>query len=60
MNKSVEFIKETRLEMKKVIWPTRQEAVRYTIAIVLISSTVALFLGGLDFLFQWILNKFVL
>ena len=60
MTKPAEFLKETRIEMKKVTWPTREEAVRYTIAIIIISLAVALFLGGLDFLFQWILNKFVL
>ena len=46
--------------MKKVTWPTREETVRYTIAIIIISGAVALFLGGLDFLFQWFLNKFIL
>lgn len=60
MSKPTEFLKETRIEMKKVTWPTREEAVRYTIAIIIISGAVAFFLGGLDFLFQWILNKFVL
>jgi preprotein translocase subunit SecE len=60
MNKSVEFLKETRMEMKKVTWPTREEALNYTVAIVVISAAVAFFLGGLDFLFQWVLNKFVL
>lgn len=48
------------MEMKKVTWPTREEALNYTVAIVVISAAVAFFLGGLDFLFQWILNKFVL
>lgn len=60
MPKTTEFLKETRIEMKKVTWPTREETIRYTIAIVIISGAVALFLGGMDFLFQWILNKFVL
>ena len=60
MTKPIEFLKETKTEMKKVTWPTREETVRYTVASVIISGAVAFFLGGLDFLFQWVLNKFIL
>lgn len=58
--KLVTFLKETRIELRKVTWPTRQETTRYTVTVVVVSVAVALFLGGLDFIFQWILNVFVL
>jgi preprotein translocase subunit SecE len=58
--KIVTFLKEVRLEMKKVNWPTRQQTVRYTLIVIGVSVAVAAFLGGLDFLFTTILNKFVL
>lgn len=54
------FLKEVRLEMKKVNWPTRQETIRYTLIIIGVSAAVAIFLGGLDFLFTTLLNKLVL
>jgi len=54
------FLKEARVELKKVTWPTRQDTIRYTITVIIISAVVALFLGGLDFIFQFILNRFVL
>jgi preprotein translocase subunit SecE len=54
------FLKEARIELKKVTWPTRQETIRYTATVVTISATIAAFLGVLDLLFQWILNKFLL
>jgi preprotein translocase subunit SecE len=59
-NKIVTFLKEVRLEMKKVNWPTRQETVRKTLIVIGISVAVAVFLGGLDFIFTTLLNKFVL
>lgn len=54
------FLKEVRFEMKKVNWPTRKETIKYTLIIVGASLAVAAYLGGLDFLFSVLLNKFVL
>ncbi len=45
------FIKETRLEMKKVNWPTRSQTIRYVLIVVGASMAVAAFLGALDLLF---------
>lgn len=59
-NRFIGYIKESRAELKKVVWPTRQETTRSTAAVIVISGAVALFLGGLDFGFQFILNTFVL
>lgn len=54
------FLKEVRLEMKKVNWPSRKETVRYTLIIVGVSLVVAAFLGGLDYIFSTLLNKYVM
>ena len=59
-NKIITFLKEVRLEMKKVNWPTRQETIRKTMVVIGISVAVAAFLGTLDFIFTTLLNKFVL
>lgn len=59
-NKIITFLKEVRLEIKKVNWPTKQETFRYTLIVVGISVAVAIFLGTLDFIFTTLLNKFVL
>jgi preprotein translocase subunit SecE len=59
-NKIVTFLKEVRLEMKKVNWPTRQETIRYTLIVIGVSVAVAIFLGALDFIFTTLLNKFIL
>lgn len=56
----VTFLKDVRVEMRKVSWPTREQAINYTIVVILISAGVALFLGALDAVFTFILNTFVL
>ncbi len=58
--KIIDFFKEVGLEIKKVNWPSRQETIRYTLVVIGVSLVVALFLGGLDILFQYLLNSFLL
>ncbi len=60
LNKITTFLKEVRLEMKKVNWPTRKETIRYTLIGIGVSVVVSMFLGGLDFAFTTVLNKFIL
>ena len=59
-NKITTFLKEVKMEIKKVNWPTRDQTVRYTFIVLGISAVVALFLGSCDFLFTTLLDKFVL
>ena len=59
-NKIPTFLKEVRLEMKKVNWPTRQQTIRYTLIVIGVSLAVAAFLGTLDFIFNILLTKFIL
>ncbi|MBU1102088.1 preprotein translocase subunit SecE [Patescibacteria group bacterium] len=58
--KIITFLKEVRLELKKVTWPTRQETIKHTLAVIVISLAVAAFLGAADLLFTWLLNTFVI
>lgn len=54
------FLKEARLEMKKVNWPTRQQTIRYTLIVIGVSVAVAIYLGGLDVIFTRLIDKFIL
>lgn len=58
--KITSFLKESKIELKKVTWPTRNETIRYTIVVIAISGAVAAFLGILDLFFQYLINTFVL
>ena len=51
MTTPVAFLKETIDELRKVVWPKRQEVIRLTGVVILVSLIVGLFLGGLDFVF---------
>ena len=51
MTSPITFIKQTRDEIVKVIWPTKNEIIRLTAIVILISILVGLYIGGLDLLF---------
>jgi preprotein translocase subunit SecE len=56
VNKIVNYIKSSIEEMKKVTWPTKKETYNYTLLVIVISLAVAAFLGGLDYIFSWLLK----
>ncbi len=45
----VQFLRDVRIEMKKVIWPSRQEVINYTIVVLVTVTVVATFILLLDF-----------
>jgi len=46
------YIRESYIELtKKVSWPTREQTMNLTIVVVVVCVAIALFLGGIDFLF---------
>ena len=47
----IEFAKDARLEVRKVVWPTRQETMQTTLIILAVSTIVGLILWGLDGVF---------
>jgi len=55
----ISFFGEVKAEMKKVNWPTKKETMKNTTAVLGISFVVAIFLGGLDFVFTKVLNIFI-
>ena len=58
--KIITFLKEVKLEMKKVNWPSKKEILKNTLIVIGVSLALALFLGGFDFLFTTLLNKLIL
>ena len=49
----VHFLKETRIELRKVVWPTRQETAKTTGIIMIAVVIVAIFLWIIDAFFTW-------
>lgn len=54
------FLLESRQELRQVQWPTRKEAIYLTIVVIVASLVVAAFLGGLDFVFTYLLKLFII
>ena len=46
------YLKETQHELKHVTWPTRRQAISFTIFVVVLSVILSLFLGLFDFIFS--------
>jgi preprotein translocase subunit SecE len=59
-NKAALFFREVKTEVKKVSWPTRREVFNYTLIVLVSSVGVAIFLGGLDVIFQNALSYILL
>lgn len=59
MNKINAFLKDVKLEMGRVNWPTGKETTRYTLIVIGMSLFLAVFLGALDFIFVKILNLLI-
>jgi len=54
-----QYFQEARIELKKVIWPTKKETVNSTILVVGFCIAFAIFLGALDFVFNLGLEKLI-
>ena len=50
------FIRAARQEMRKVVWPTRREAVQTALIVVVMVGVMALILWGVDALFLWLIG----
>lgn len=59
MNRFITFLREVRVELGKVSWPTRSQLLAYTGVVLGLCLFFAVYLGGLDTLFAWLLNKLV-
>ncbi|RDH40630.1 MAG: preprotein translocase subunit SecE [Candidatus Aquirickettsiella gammari] len=48
-----EFAQASRAELRKVVWPTREETVRTTLIVMVMVVVASLFLWGIDTLLLW-------
>ena len=53
-----EFLVESRFELRKVVWPARQEALRMTWVVAIVVTVLSLLLGGFDWIIQLLLKLF--
>ena len=53
------FIKDSRVEMRKVVWPTRQETWQTSLAVILMVIIMGIFLWLLDMLLLWLVQLLI-
>jgi preprotein translocase subunit SecE len=44
-------------ELRKVVWPTRQDTLHLTVVVVIVSALIGGALGGIDMGFAWIVER---
>lgn len=54
-NPIVRYFKDTRAEVAKVTWPTREEGIRLTTVVLIVTTISAILLFGIDSLFNLII-----
>jgi preprotein translocase subunit SecE len=51
MTSPIVYFQQTYDELKKVVWPSRDDVIKLTIIVLVISVIVGAYIGGLDYLF---------
>ena len=60
MIKPVQFVKEVRGELTKVVWPSREQTIKMTLYVIAISLFVTIILGAVDFGLNQVIERFIL
>lgn len=58
-NALVRYIKDTRAELAKVTWPTREEGIRLTLVVLAVTAVSAIVLFAVDSLFSYLISLFI-
>ena len=48
INKGLQFLREVKVELKKVVWPTRKQTLGSTVVVLILVMIVSIFLGMVD------------
>jgi preprotein translocase subunit SecE len=48
IDKGLQFLREVKVELKKVVWPTRKQTIGSTVVVLILTIIIALFLGIID------------
>ncbi|OGL66191.1 preprotein translocase subunit SecE [Candidatus Uhrbacteria bacterium RIFCSPLOWO2_01_FULL_47_24] len=59
MPKLLNYFKESKQEMKKVVWPSKKETTNYTLAVIFISLGLAAFFAIVDYFLNLGLEKLI-
>ncbi|PIE70317.1 MAG: preprotein translocase subunit SecE [Deltaproteobacteria bacterium] len=55
----VEFLREVKIELGKVVWPTRKQTVGSTVVVIILVMLLSAFLGAVDVCLSWAMQLFI-
>lgn len=55
----IQYLRDTKGELTHVSWPTRKQAVAFTILVIILSVLTAIYLGAFDTLFTTLIKNFI-
>lgn len=59
MDKVLDYVRESRAELKKVTWPTKQQMWYSTLVVIVVTFMVSAYLGLVDLLLTGVFSKIV-
>jgi len=59
VKKPIRFLLDVKMELSKVTWPSKQQTIKDSVIVIVVSLATAAFLGGVDFLFSFLVKEFV-
>ena len=59
MKAVTQYLSEVRLELSKVVWPKKEEVIKLTLIVLIISTIVGLYVGVLDLAFTKLLEVLI-
>lgn len=55
----LEYVKESKAELDKVVWPSRADVIKLTILVLAVSVVIGAYIAGLDTLFTILVENFL-
>ena len=58
-NRITRYFREVKSEMKKVVWPTKNQVVKNTLIVLAVVAIFGVIIYGLDLLFGWGISEII-
>ena len=56
----IDYLRDTKGEWKHISWPSRRQAIAFTVLVIVLSVFTALYLGGFDALLTFLVKKLII
>lgn len=55
----IDFLREVKVELEKVVWPSREQTIKLTMIVVFTILIVGFFVGGIDLLLSKLVDLLI-